>query len=106
LGHFLGLQVHDVAGRQQAPQGGTVPPPGAHPFLRTTRTIEENQVVTVEPGVYFIPMLLRPHRSGPASSLIDWGLLERLAPCGGVRIEDAVLVAADGHRNLTRPHVG
>ncbi len=105
LGHFLGLQVHDVAGRQAAREGGEVPPPEGHPFLRTTRTIEDGQVVTVEPGVYFIPMLLRDLRSAPAASLVDWALVDRLVPCGGIRIEDDVLATPDGHRNLTRPHV-
>ncbi|HET6204905.1 MAG TPA: Xaa-Pro dipeptidase [Planctomycetota bacterium] len=106
LGHFLGLQVHDVAGRQRAPDGGETPPPPGHPFLRTTRTIEANQVLTVEPGVYFIPMLLRPYRAGSTSSRFDWSLVDRLARFGGVRVEDDVLVTEDGHRNLTRPHVG
>jgi Xaa-Pro dipeptidase len=55
--------------------------------------------------VYFIEMLLREHRVGPNSSYIDWALVDRLAPFGGVRIEDNVLVTAAGHRNLTRPHI-
>lgn len=105
LGHFLGLQVHDVSGRQAAPAGGVAPPPEHSPFLRTTRTIAEHQVFTVEPGVYFIEMLLREHRVGPHSELIDWQLVERLTPFGGVRIEDNVLVTAAGHLNLTRPHI-
>lgn len=103
LGHFLGLQVHDVGGHQAAPTGGTVEPPELHPFLRTTRTIEESHVFTVEPGLYFIEMLLRPERENGNAGQYDWDLIERLTPCGGIRIEDNVLVTADGHRNLTRP---
>jgi Xaa-Pro dipeptidase len=103
LGHFLGLQVHDVAGHQRSPEGGTAEPPDLHPFLRTTRTIEEDQVFTIEPGLYFIEMLLRPHREGDTAKHFDWELVDRLTPCGGIRIEDNVLVTADGHRNLTRP---
>jgi Xaa-Pro dipeptidase len=103
LGHFLGLQVHDVAGHQKEPSGGRVEPPAEHPYLRTTRTIEAGQVFTIEPGIYFIEMLLRPHRNGPTAQHFDWGLVDRLKPCGGVRIEDNVLVTAGGHRNLTRP---
>lgn len=105
LGHFLGIQTHDVAGHQAAPEGGRVEPPPRHPFLRTTRTIAEHQVFTVEPGVYFIEMLLRPHRDGPRRADFDWDAIDRLAPCGGIRIEDNVVVTADGHRNLTRPYV-
>ncbi len=105
VGHFLGLQVHDVGGRQKAPEGGTVPPPPQYPFLRTTRTIEEGQVFTIEPGVYFIEMLLRPHRSGALKEHFNWDLIGYLLSHGGVRIEDNVLVTKDGHRNLTRPHI-
>jgi Xaa-Pro dipeptidase len=105
LGHFLGIQVHDVSGRQAAPEGGTVAPPKQYPYLRTTRTIEEGQVFTVEPGVYFIEMLLRPHRTGPTKDLFDWKKIDRLASHGGIRIEDNVLVTKDGHRNLTRAHI-
>ena len=105
VGHFLGIQVHDVAGHQQKATGGTQAPPPEHPYLRTTRTIEERQVFTIEPGIYFIEMLLREHRSGPSARLFDWALIERLKRCGGIRIEDNLVVTADGQRNLTRPHV-
>lgn len=102
LGHFLGIQVHDVSGRQTAPEGGTTPPPPQYPYLRTTRTIATGQCFTIEPGVYVIPMLLRAARSGPTSALFDWSLIDAMAPFGGVRIEDNLVVTADGHRNLTR----
>jgi len=105
VGHFLGLQVHDIGGRQQSPEGGTLAPPPQYPYLRTTRTIEENQVFTIEPGVYFIEMLLRPHREGPKKELFNWKLIQYLFAHGGVRIEDNVLVTKTGHRNLTRPHI-
>ncbi|MCP5151080.1 MAG: Xaa-Pro dipeptidase [Ectothiorhodospiraceae bacterium] len=102
LGHLLGLQVHDVAGRQGASQGGEVAPPDGHPHLRTTRTLEPGMVTTIEPGLYFIEMLLAPLRSGPDRDAIDWGLIDALAPHGGIRIEDDVLVTTDGGRDLTR----
>jgi Xaa-Pro dipeptidase len=105
LGHFLGIQVHDVSGRQKAPEGGVAPPPGRYPFLRTTRTIEADHVFTIEPGVYFIDMLLRPHREGPERAAFNWSTIDRMRPFGGVRIEDNVVVTAGGHLNLTRPHV-
>jgi Xaa-Pro dipeptidase len=105
LGHFLGIQVHDVGGHQKEPAGGTNPPPEQYPLLRTTRTLEENQVFTVEPGLYFIEMLLRDFREGDDKDAFDWSLIDRLAPCGGIRIEDNVVVTADGHRNLTREYL-
>lgn len=105
VGHFLGIQVHDVGGRQAEPSGGTKPPPAQYPYLRTTRQVEERQVFTIEPGVYFVPMLLREHRSGPQAAAFDWQLIDRLTPFGGVRIEDNVHVTQSGHQNLTRPHI-
>ncbi|BDU69119.1 Xaa-Pro dipeptidase [Geothrix oryzae] len=105
LGHHLGIQVHDVAGRQGGPDGTVAPPPAQHPTLRTTRTIDAGQVFTVEPGLYFIPMLLRPFRAGEDRAKFNWTLIDELTPCGGIRIEDNLLVTADGHRNLTRPHL-
>jgi Xaa-Pro dipeptidase len=94
VGHHLGIQVHDVAGHQADPAGAPAPPPKHHPYLRNTRTIE--------PGIYFIPMLLRPFRSGPDASVFDWEAIDALAPLGGVRVEDNVVVTASGPRNLTR----
>ena len=105
LGHFLGIQVHDVAGHQRAAEGGTNTPPERYPYLRTTRTMEEHQVFTVEPGIYFIPMLLRDQRSGPKAELFDWEVIDRLTPFGGVRVEDNVVVTEDGHRSLSRPWI-
>jgi len=103
LGHHLGLQVHDVGGRQAAPDGTLVPPPEDFPALRTTRPVEAGQVITVEPGLYFIPLLLEPLRAGPHCSDVDWELVDALTPHGGIRVEDDILVTADGPENLTRP---
>ncbi len=102
LGHFLGLQVHDVGGHQAAPDGGTLPPPADHPFLRLTRTLEPGHVVTIEPGLYFIDPLLAELRSGPHGEHVDWRAVERLRPYGGVRIEDDVAVTDAEPENLTR----
>ena len=102
LGHLLGLQTHDVGGWQSSPQGDEAPPPKGHETLRLTRSIEAGMVFTVEPGLYFIPMLLRELRTQPGGAEVNWPLVESLTPCGGVRIEDNVLVTADGASNLTR----
>ena len=58
LGHHLGLQVHDVGGFMADERGTHVNTPAAHPFLRTSRSIESGQVFTIEPGLYFIDSLL------------------------------------------------
>jgi Xaa-Pro dipeptidase len=102
LGHFLGIQVHDVAGRQIDREGTIARPPDGHEALRTTRVIEERMVFTIEPGLYFIPMLLDPYRSGANRDAFDWALVDRLIPSGGTRIEDNVFVGKGANRNLTR----
>ena len=105
LGHHLGIQVHDVAGKLAGPDGSFAPPPAEHPNLRTTRTIEPGHLITIEPGCYFIPMLLRPFRTGEHTKRFNWTLIDELAKMGGIRIEDDVLVTPTGRRNLTREHL-
>jgi Xaa-Pro dipeptidase len=102
LGHLLGLQVHDVGGFRASAQSQPIERPPGHNSLRLTRRLETGMVVTVEPGLYFIDSLLQPLRAGPHAQHIDWSLIETLRPCGGIRIEDDVLVTAAGHENLTR----
>ena len=81
------------------------PPPALHPALRTTRALEPGHVVTIEPGCYFIPMLLRPFREGEHQGRFDWQLIDELSPLGGIRIEDNILVTEGEPRNLTREHL-
>jgi Xaa-Pro dipeptidase len=96
LGHSVGLQTHDVGCAELRPRAD-------NPFLRNTTTIAPGQCFTIEPGVYFIDMLLRPLREGPRADRINWPLVDALAELGGVRIEDDVHVRAAGHvENLTR----
>ena len=68
-----------------------------------TRILEPGHVVTIEPGLYFIPMLLDPWRSGEKAGGVDWDLVDRLIPHGGIRIEDNVVCTEDGPVDLTRP---
>ena len=101
LGHFLGLQTHDVAGLIDN-TGHAIPRPEGHPFLRLTRVLEAGNVLTIEPGLYFIEPLLRQWREQRDPSVINWSKVEQLAPYGGVRIEDNVHVTGGGNDNLTR----
>jgi Xaa-Pro dipeptidase len=105
LGHHLGIQVHDIGGRQVSVSGERRDPPAEYPFLRTTRDLAPGHVVTIEPGIYFIPMLLEPFRSGKDAAAFDWKLVDALVPYGGIRIEDDVLVTERGPEDLTRPLV-
>ena len=61
--------------------------------------------MTVEPGCYFIEMLLRPFRTGRDADAFNWELIDRLKSHGGLRTENDLLVTADGNKNLTRPYL-
>jgi Xaa-Pro dipeptidase len=96
LGHSLGLTCHDVGCAE-------VKPKPENPFLRNTTTIAPDQVFTIEPGIYFIDMLLDPLRQNAAP--VDWRRVDQLKALGGVRIEDDVRVREGGIDNLTRRHI-
>lgn len=102
LGHLLGVQVHDVGGFQENESGATIDPPSGHPFLRLTRVLEENMVLTIEPGLYVIDMLLESLRGTPAENHVNWATVHWLRPFGGIRIEDNVRVLVNDRENLTR----
>jgi Xaa-Pro dipeptidase len=108
IGHMLGIFVHDVAGKQRNPDGDPVPTKHIeqdprYKFLRSHRELERGNVITVEPGVYFIPMLLDRHKTESTSSFFNWKLIEQMIRLGGVRIEDDIFITETGHQNLTRP---
>ena len=102
LGHLLGLQVHDVGGFMGDESGHVIERPSAHPFLRLTRILETDMVLTIEPGIYVIDMLLKNLEGTPGHAMISRDRVDWLRPFGGVRIEDNVRVLEDGHENLTR----
>ena len=102
IGHLLGLEVHDAGGLMASPEGGDIPRPEGHPFLRLTRVLQQNFVVTVEPGIYFIDQLLDAARAGKHASQINWSRVASLHKFGGIRIEDNVAITDIGCENLTR----
>jgi len=101
LGHYLGLQTHDVAGLIDN-QGEDLPRPDGHPFLRLSRVLEAGNVLTIEPGVYFVDSLLAKLQASKHANAVNWNLIEQLRPYGGIRIEDNILVGESGNRNFTR----
>ncbi|MCW8354548.1 MULTISPECIES: Xaa-Pro dipeptidase [Marinomonas] len=102
LGHLLGLQVHDVGGHQIDSAGTLSKPDESAPFLRLTRTLEKNMVVTIEPGLYFIPMLIEKMQAEMVNHGCDMARIQHFMPYGGIRIEDNVVVKDDLPENLTR----
>lgn len=102
IGHGIGLQVHDVAGFAESDRGGTIPKPDGHPYLRLTRTLHPGMVVTIEPGIYFIDMLLDELGQKGLADAVNWARVAAFKPYGGIRIEDDVVCTDGTPLNLTR----
>lgn len=102
LGHFLGIQVHEVGGFLADANGTEIPRPEKFPHLRLLRTLEADQVLTIEPGIYFIDSLLEKLKNEPVAKAVNWKRVDQLKKFGGIRIEDNVVVTASGAENLTR----
>lgn len=100
VGHMVGLGVRDGSGCALGR------PKDPRPCLRTLRMdlpLRPGHVVTVEPGLYFIPAILQdPVRRARYAQEVDWDLVDRHLETGGVRIEDDVLVTAGEPDVLTR----
>ncbi len=102
VGHYLGLQVHDVGGFQKDPEGHTIPKPEGHPYLRLTRVVEPTHVFTIEPGFYFIEPLLAELQKSANAKHVNWKKIDKFRKFGGIRIEDNLVVTDNGNENLTR----
>lgn len=102
LGHYIGLQVHDVGGFQESEAGGTLAKPDGHPYLRLTRSVDAGQVMTIEPGLYFIDLLLAELRERREAADVNWEKVDAFRAYGGIRIEDDVVCTAGEPENLTR----
>jgi Xaa-Pro dipeptidase len=109
LGHMLGVQVHDIGGKQLNESGSFAPenPPNVlYRSLRFVGTLENSVVVTIEPGIYFIQSLLNQFKQNSKhANKINWDIIEKLTPYGGIRIEDNVVPLQDSYRNLTREYL-
>jgi Xaa-Pro dipeptidase len=100
VSHFLGLQVHDVGGNQADITGTLID--SNEPKHKMRRAIEANQILTVEPGIYFIDILLKSLAKSKHRNVIGWDRIEQLKPYGGMRIEDNLLITTEGPVNFTR----
>lgn len=102
IGHYIGLQVHDVGGFMASDEGGRVEPPAGHPYLRLTRRLDAGAVVTIEPGLYFAELLMKELAEGAHAGAVNWERVDALRPYGGIRIEDDVVCTDGAPVNLTR----
>jgi Xaa-Pro aminopeptidase len=103
-GHMLGLDVHDMEDLGEVWVGYEGQPKSTQfglKSLRLARPLKPGFVFTVEPGVYFIPELVRQWRAeGRFTDFVDYAAVERWLGTGGMRIEEDLTVAADGCRIL------
>ncbi len=105
LGHMIGLDTHDMEdiGEDYVGYTDTIKrnPEFGWKSLRLGRELEQGFVITVEPGLYFIPELINRWKTEKkCSDFIDYGMVEKYRDFGGVRIEDDVLVVENGHKVL------
>ncbi|KRX86798.1 Xaa-Pro dipeptidase [Trichinella pseudospiralis] len=100
VGHFLGLDVHDVGGYLKGVKNFE---DKKYSILRTTRVLKPRMVITVEPGCYFIETLINQAISDRVKSeyLVKSVIDEYRELVGGIRIEDVILITEDGCENLT-----
>ena len=98
IGHLLGLGVRDAHGPLPSRRDTQSPVKN----LRINLPLEPGYVVTVEPGVYFVPAMLQdPGRRAQYRDAVNWDRVDRLMDFGGIRIEDNLLITEDGHEILT-----
>jgi len=106
IGHLLGLDVHDMedlgdiagyeAGRSRSSRFGLG-------YLRLDRPLKAGMIVTIEPGFYQVPAILNdPKRREKYREVVNWDRLIDFADVRGIRLEDNVLVTAEGSEMLSR----
>lgn len=105
LGHMMGLDVHDMENLGEAYVGYTDSLEQSSEFglksLRLGRVLEEGMILTVEPGIYFIPELIELRkRENKYTEFINYEKLESYKDFGGIRIEDNFLITFNGSRLL------
>ncbi len=110
LGHMMGMDVHDMEGLGQTYVGYDAETRPSTQFgtasLRFARRLEVGHVVTDEPGIYFIPDLIDLWRKeGTNAEFLNFDAIEKYKDFGGIRIEDDVLITADGCRFLGKERI-
>ncbi|MCF8260113.1 MAG: aminopeptidase P family protein [Melioribacteraceae bacterium] len=108
LGHHIGLDVHDMEGLGEDYVGYDSKIKRSNQFglayLRMAKALQPGYVITVEPGIYFIPQLIEEWKNSKKfKNYINYDNVEKYIDFGGIRIEDDVLVTEKGHKVLGKP---
>ena len=108
LGHMMGLDVHDMEGLGEDYVGYTESikrnPQFGLRSLRLGKELKKDYVITVEPGIYFIPQLIDLWKSEmKLKEFIDYDEVDKYRDFGGIRLEDDVLITDGGCRVLGKP---
>lgn len=103
LGHNMGLDVHDMEDLGENLVGYDPDQKRASQLglgsLRMARKLVPGHVITDEPGIYFIPALISQWKeNGTDKGFVNYGLIENYFDFGGIRLEDDILITADGAR--------
>ena len=105
LGHNMGMDVHDMEDLGENLVGYDPDQKRSSQLglgsLRMARRLVPGNVITDEPGIYFIPALIQKWKGeGKAKGVVNYAKLESYYDFGGIRLEDDVLVTPDGARRL------
>jgi Xaa-Pro aminopeptidase len=104
IGHMMGLDVHDMENLGEVEVGWAGEPKSTQfglKSLRLGRPLEPGFVLTIEPGIYFIPQLIDLWRAeSRLADFIDYDELDKWRDFGGVRNEEDFLITEDGARRL------
>ena len=110
LGHQLGLDVHDMEGLGEDFVGYDEEVERSTQFglasLRMGRRLKKGHVITVEPGIYFIPALVEKWKKEKINvNFIDYDKVKEMYGFGGMRVEDDVVVTDTGKRILGKRRI-
>jgi len=108
LGHMMGLDVHDMENLGEDLVGYDKDVKRSDQFglayLRLGKKLQPGYVITIEPGIYFIPELIRAwQKDKKFEEFIDYNRIGDYIEFGGIRIEDDIVVTEDGHRIIGAP---
>ncbi|MCH8233372.1 MAG: aminopeptidase P family protein [Bacteroidetes bacterium] len=108
LGHMMGLDVHDMENFGEKYVGYDESTDKSEQFglnfLRLAKKLVPGYVLTIEPGIYFIPPLIEKWKNEKKSAeFINFSKLDKYLDFGGIRIEEDFLITSGGSRLLGSP---